>query len=863
MKFDISCLQPKEQASFALRALYEAAGCRKYHMGRFEEYGLYQENRSFLSSEQVITFTDLDGRLLALKPDVTLSIAKTAQPAPGETLRYYYHENVYRPSAESHTFKEIGQMGLEMLGDVGEGQVRQAVSLAAQSLEQLGQPWVLEVSHMGYLFGLLDALDVPEASRAALLAKLKAKNLHELKAAASAAGMDEAGADALAGLMSLCGSCEDVLPRVEAACRNERMEAAAAELKAITEELAGAGGSIRLDMTLAGEMEYYNGLVFQGYLESLPRPVLKGGRYDLLMQKFTPGAGAIGFAVYLDELDRLSASLPTVQQQKTEKTMLNVALPKGRLGDKVYDLLAGVGYGCPEDYNATRKLVVENPAAGIRYFLVKPSDVAIYVEHGAADVGIVGKDILTEASADVYELLDTGLGKCRMCVAAPADHKDDPSRPVRVATKFVNIAKSYYASIGRDIDIIKLNGSIELAPILGLSDVIVDIVETGTTLRENGLRVVTEFMPISARFIANKASYQFKHREMDEMLEKLREAAANIEAFHRQQVHKNFVVNDKPGIVLGQKYTPIEKAGVYVPGGTAAYPSTVLMDVIPAKVAGVSEIVMTTPAGKDGKIDPVILAAAATAGVTRIFKTGGAQAVAALAYGTQSIPVVDKIVGPGNIYVATAKRKVFGKVGIDMIAGPSEILVLADGGCDPAWVTADLLSQAEHDRLASPVLVTDSAALAKAVQAELEVQIPQLPRAAIARASVDDNGKIIVCSDLRKAIEACNIIAPEHLEVCVDDPFSVLNEIKNAGSIFLGRNVPEALGDYFAGPNHTLPTSGTARFSSPLGVDDFVKKSSFIYYTREALEKAAPRIADFAEREGLHAHARSVTIRYE
>ena len=346
-------------------------------------------------------------------------------------------------------------------------------------------------------------------------------------------------------------------------------------------------------------------------------------------------------------------------------------------------------------------------------------------------------------------------------------------------------------------------------------------------------------------------------------LETLREAAANIESFHRQQVHKNFVVNDKPGIVLGQKYTPIEKAGVYVPGGTAAYPSTVLMDVIPAKVAGVSEIVMTTPAGKDGRVNPVILAAAATAGVTKIFKTGGAQAVAALAYGTQSIPAVDKIVGPGNIYVATAKRKVFGKVGIDMIAGPSEILVLADGGCNPAWVAADLLSQAEHDKLASPVLVTDSPELAKAVQAELEVQIPQLPRAAIARASVDDNGKIILCTDLHKAIEACNIIAPEHLEVCVEDPFGVLNEIKNAGSIFLGRNVPEALGDYFAGPNHTLPTSGTARFSSPLGVDDFVKKSSFLYYTREALGEVAPRIADFAEREGLHAHARSVTIRYE
>ena len=340
-------------------------------------------------------------------------------------------------------------------------------------------------------------------------------------------------------------------------------------------------------------------------------------------------------------------------------------------------------------------------------------------------------------------------------------------------------------------------------------------------------------------------------------------AAENIRSFHEKQLQKTWSYTKGDNIMLGQLIVPIQNVGVYVPGGTAAYPSTVLMDVIPAKVAGVSEIVMTTPAGKDGRVNPVILAAAATAGVTKIFKTGGAQAVAALAYGTESIPAVDKIVGPGNIYVATAKRKVFGKVGIDMIAGPSEILVLADGGCDPAWVAADLLSQAEHDKLASPVLVTDSEALAKAVQAELEVQIPQLPRAAIARASVDDNGKIIVCTDLHKAIEACNIIAPEHLEVCVEDPFGVLNEIKNAGSIFLGRNVPEALGDYFAGPNHTLPTSGTARFSSPLGVDDFVKKSSFLYYTRDALEAVAPRIADFAEREGLHAHARSVTIRYE
>ena len=349
----------------------------------------------------------------------------------------------------------------------------------------------------------------------------------------------------------------------------------------------------------------------------------------------------------------------------------------------------------------------------------------------------------------------------------------------------------------------------------------------------------------------------------EDFIQTLRMAAANIRHFHEHQVHKDFVVTDTPGVLLGQKYTPIERAGVYVPGGTAAYPSTVLMDVIPAKVAGVKEIVMTPPAGPDGKVNPTILAAAAVAGIDRIVKTGGAQAVAALAYGTESVPAVDKIVGPGNIYVATAKRKVFGKVGIDMIAGPSEILVLADGGANPAWVAADLLSQAEHDKLATPVLVTDSEALAEAVQAELERQIPLLPRAAIARESVDTNGKIVVTDDLAKAIEAANLIAPEHLEICTEDPFAVLGSIKNAGSIFLGRNVPEALGDYFAGPNHTLPTSGTARFSSPLGVDDFVKKSSFIYYTKDALGAVQGRIADFAEREGLHAHAKSVTIRFE
>ena len=348
-----------------------------------------------------------------------------------------------------------------------------------------------------------------------------------------------------------------------------------------------------------------------------------------------------------------------------------------------------------------------------------------------------------------------------------------------------------------------------------------------------------------------------------EFIRTLTMSAANIEAFHKRQLRQNFVINDTPGVVLGQKVTPIERVGLYVPGGTASYPSSVLMNAIPAKLAGVSDLIMATPPARDGSVAPAILTAAKVAGVTSIYKMGGAQAVGALAYGTQSVPKVDKIVGPGNLFVATAKRRVYGIVDIDMIAGPSEILVLADAAANPAYVAADLLSQAEHDKLATAVLVCDSMALAEAVQAELERQIPLLPRAEIARATIDANGKIIVVQDLAEGIEIANEIAPEHLEVCVDEPFGLLNEIKNAGSIFLGKNVPEALGDYFAGPNHTLPTLGTARFSSPLSVDDFVKKSSFIYYTKEALGRVQARVVDFAEREGLHAHGRSVSIRFE
>ena len=346
------------------------------------------------------------------------------------------------------------------------------------------------------------------------------------------------------------------------------------------------------------------------------------------------------------------------------------------------------------------------------------------------------------------------------------------------------------------------------------------------------------------------------------LLEILKQAADNIRTFHEKQKRQDFVITEKQGVVLGQKIIPLERAGVYVPGGTASYPSTVLMDTIPAKIAGVDEIIMVTPA-KDGKIKPVILAAAEIAGVDRIFRVGGAQAIAALAYGTESIPKVDKIVGPGNAYVAEAKKQVFGKVSIDMIAGPSEILILADDTCDAAIVAADMLSQAEHDKMASAVLVTDSQRLADAVTEELERQIPLLPRAEIARASIDTYGKIILADSMMQAVAISNEIAPEHLEICVDDPFAYLAEIRHAGSVFLGKHAPEALGDYFAGPNHTLPTSGTARFSSPLSVDDFIKKTAFTYYTPQALQEVGKQIVRFAEEEGLQAHGRSVSIRLE
>ena len=403
-------------------------------------------------------------------------------------------------------------------------------------------------------------------------------------------------------------------------------------------------------------------------------------------------------------------------------------------------------------------------------------------------------------------------------------------------------------------------------PVVDVEAIVTDIIKN---VRQNGDKALYEYCEkfdkakLDTLLVTPEEIQEAAEAVGGEFLEILRKAAANIRKFHSKQVRNSFIINDEDGILMGQKIIPVDRAGLYVPGGTAAYPSTVLMDSIPAKIAGVPEVVMVTPPNAEGRIHPYILAAAYVAGVDKIFKVGGAQAIAALAYGTESIPRVDKIVGPGNAFVAEAKRQVFGQVSIDMIAGPSEILIIADGKSDPRHLAADLLSQAEHDKLASAVLVTDSEELAQAVQAELEVQIPLLERREIARASIDNNGKIIVAQDLKQVIDISNQIAPEHLELCLDNPFDYLDSIRHAGSIFMGRNCPEALGDYYAGPNPTLPTSGTARFSSPLSVDDFIKKTQYTYYTKDALSRVAKDVGTFATAEGLTAHARSALIRTE
>lgn len=528
MTIDDSVLRSGEKIILSLRELYSRCGYTPYRMSKFEEYDLYARNKDFLVSDQVITFTDTNGKLMALKPDVTLSIIKNSKDLPRELQKVFYNENVYRVSKGANTFKEIMQAGLECFGRVDEESICEVIELAVQSLLTLSDDCVLALSSLDLLKSAVGELGVPAESRPMLYKAISEKNAHEIKALAP----DDAPPGAIGRLLSLTGvrgTVSEAAPLLRSVMGARADEGEGGRFLSVLERLAqsSAAGRIQIDFSVVDDTNYYNGIVFKGFVKGVPAQVLSGGQYDRLMRKMQRKSGAIGFAVYLDALERLQSGR---QGEKPEpgggKTLLNIALPKGRLGEKVYAMFEKAGFPCPSIRENNRKLIFENGEYGVRYFWVKPSDVAIYVERGAADIGVAGKDILLEYEPDIYELLDLDVGKCRVAVAAKRDFRDDPGRTLRVATKFSNIAGNYYRSKGRDIDIIHLNGSIELAPILGLSDVIVDIVETGTTLRENDLAVLDTIVPVSARLIANKTSCKFKSEEIDKVV---RELSAQME----------------------------------------------------------------------------------------------------------------------------------------------------------------------------------------------------------------------------------------------------------------------------------------------------------------------------------------------
>ena len=508
-----SVLTPQEELSFVLRELFEESGYKRFRMSKFEDYDLYSRYKDFLVSDAVISFTDTGGALKALKPDVTLSILKSARPGNG-TEKLYYNESVYRPADGS--FKELTQCGLECIGSLDDESVLEVVSLAAKSLEKISPDCVLSISQPDIIKEAADALGLSDEQKAGALKLVEEKNIQALKAALSAFGAGDADTERFAALAGLSGGPEAVIGELLRLCPGEKTD----DLIRLCEglERLGLSGNVSIDLSAGCRTRYYSGLVFKGYISGTPAAVLAGGRYDALAGRMGKDCGAIGFAVYLDAAARSSEGKAP---EEGSDSLLKVALPKGRLGEKVYAMFAEAGYECPEAVSGSRKLIFENPEKGISYFWVKPSDVAVYVERGAADIGVCGKDIIMEHAPDVYELLDLNTGKCRMAVAAKKDFTDDPSRTLAVATKFEKIAADYYASLGRDIDIIHLNGSIELAPLLGLSDVIVDIVETGTTLKENGLFEREKIADISARLISNKASYEFKGQRIAALAEAL------------------------------------------------------------------------------------------------------------------------------------------------------------------------------------------------------------------------------------------------------------------------------------------------------------------------------------------------------
>jgi ATP phosphoribosyltransferase len=518
----------EEELIFKLRSLYAQYGYRRFRMSRFEPYELYARNKDFLLSDRMITFTDTDGTLMALKPDVTMSIIKSSDVnaagfTNGElTRRLYYNESVFRAEREDEAFREITQTGLELLGEKGIDEIAEVLELAVLSLVQISPEYVLDISHLDLLKALFEEIDIDSERRADILRCVQDKNVSKLEEAVAEGLLTDDAAALISRLIALSGRASEVLPQLSDLVRSRDGFAALAELKAVCAVLDGKGllGNVRIDFSLVNNMNYYNGIIFQGFIPTMAQQVLSGGEYDRLLQKMGKPICGIGFAINLDRLQRVETGAQSVEAG--DQDWLNIALPKGRLGEQVYRLFEAAGFPCYAVLDNSRKLIFENTELKIRYFLVKATDVAIYVERGAADIGVCGFDILLEYAPDVYELLDLRCGCCRFAVAALRDFVDNRDKTLRVATKYPRVAGRFFSGKSRDIDIIRLNGSIEIAPILKLADVIVDIVETGRTLKDNDLCVVEEMMPISARLIANKAQSKFKAKRLEELLADMR-----------------------------------------------------------------------------------------------------------------------------------------------------------------------------------------------------------------------------------------------------------------------------------------------------------------------------------------------------
>ena len=512
MEYSSAILRYEEKILFQLRTLYSGYGYKQYRMSRFEEYELYAGNKAFMPSGDILTFTGASGKLMALRPDVTLSIVKYTTD-DNKLKKLYYNENVYR--SDGVEFQEQMQVGLECIGEIDVDLTGEVLMLAKRSLEAISVQSRLDVSHMGFLSGLLQSETISTAQTNELVTCISERNFSGLKTLCAEYKLSDSFCSRITTLSSLYGTFEDVKKELHKLSVNDEMNIALNELADLNDVLQkhGIKQGVNIDFSVVNDISYYNGIIFQGYIDGIPARVLSGGRYDELLRKFGKHSGAIGFAVYLDMLEKLDST-----ENAADTRLINIALPKGRLGEKAYSIFEASGYGCPGILEKSRKLVFENPKAGVRYFWVKPSDVAIYVERGVADIGVVGKDILLENSPEVYELLDLGIGKCSISVAAEKDAASGKSdKTLRVATKFPNIARKHYQKHGREIDVIELNGSIELAPLLGLSDVIVDIVETGQTLLENNMEPTEFIVDVSARLISNKTSYKFNHEKISKL----------------------------------------------------------------------------------------------------------------------------------------------------------------------------------------------------------------------------------------------------------------------------------------------------------------------------------------------------------